>query len=230
MMSYSCFAECAAITDIHFPTNLSVIPESCFSGCLSLTEVTIPSTVREISYHAFFNTPNLKYAHVISGPSLCSVMGFSENTTVNISYEVGYKGLEYELIDGKAYVTGYTYIPVDESAISVEDCSDTPIIPYIYQGYPVVGIADGAFSGDDCRNIRCMDISYSITQIGARAFSGCSDLVRIDIPTSLNDISPSAFDGCGDETVVMSYESEYLLMYFADKDVEYRLHGEHSFG
>ena len=94
------------------------------------------------------------------------------------------EGLQYELSsDETAYlVTG------------IGDCKDMQIlIPSEYNGLPVTGISEGAFTQ---KKITAVFLPNSITSIGAWAFGGCTKLLYVDIPSTVTDIGIEAFEGC----------------------------------
>ena len=73
-------------------------------------------------------------------------------------------------------------------------------IPATYNGRPVTGISERAFSA--CDNLTAVTIPEGVTSIGQLAFSDCSSLTKIKIPASVTNISYSAFSGCGGLTGV----------------------------
>ena len=67
-------------------------------------------------------------------------------------------------------------------------------IPSVVNGYSVVQIGHGAFSG--CEKVTSFNLPNNINEIGYDAFSGCSSLESINIPTGLKAIGSSAFSNC----------------------------------
>ena len=100
-------------------------------------------------------------------------------------YVGGVEALEYTLNDdGESYsVTGI-------GACSMEEFT----IPSIYNGLPVTGIGDYAFSS--CAQLKSVVVPDSVTGIGNYAFSGCKDLMRVVIGIGTKRIGDSAFSGC----------------------------------
>ena len=69
-------------------------------------------------------------------------------------------------------------------------------------------IGDEAFMGCGFSYVYLGD---GVTQIGARAFSGCADMLYIRIPSSVTVIGEDAFAGCGRLTVGCAADSAAYL-------------------
>ncbi len=67
-------------------------------------------------------------------------------------------------------------------------------IPKNFGKYPVVSIADDAFTMSE--TLQSVIIPDSITKIGAYAFSRCTELKSVSFPESVQEIGEYAFSGC----------------------------------
>ena len=67
-------------------------------------------------------------------------------------------------------------------------------IPRTFGKYPVVSIADDAFTMSE--TLLSVIIPDSITKIGAYAFSRCTELKTVSVPESVTEIGEYAFSGC----------------------------------
>ena len=92
-------------------------------------------------------------------------------------------GLEFTL-DGDAYVVSGIGSAKDQSIR----------IPALYNGLPVVGIADSAFKSTSF--IRHVEIPEGVTSIGESAFYMCKSLETVDIPDTVSKIGEDAFTSC----------------------------------
>ncbi len=93
-----------------------------------------------------------------------------------------------------------TYSVIDDSRfVEVTECaasaSHVNILPKI-DGYTVVSIADGAFSGCDSLQSVTFPNNEEFTSIGAYAFSECSSLKSVSIPDSISEIPIGMFAYC----------------------------------
>ncbi len=86
----------------------------------------------------------------------------------------------------------------------IGDCQDSRIVvPATYNGYPVIAIAKDAFKSNS--SFYEIILPSSITDIGARAFSGCKGLKTIKIPNGVEYLERETFADCTAlETVILS--------------------------
>ena len=86
----------------------------------------------------------------------------------------------------------------DENAYCVTGlgtCKDTNlVIPFEFQGLPVIGIGDKAFYVNT--SLKSITLPDSVTNIGDYAFSGCTSLSDINIPDGVTSIADYAFSNC----------------------------------
>ena len=99
---------------------------------------------------------------------------------------------KYVLEDGGAKITGY-----------VEEPSGELVLPGELDGYPVTGIGEYAFTGDEdlssaavLVDITSVIIPEGVVVIGEYAFDSCTELTSVTIPKSVTVIGDSAFSNC----------------------------------
>lgn len=166
------FQNCKGLKHITLPEKLERIGEGAFENCVQLQELALPASMREIGYHAF-----------------CGCTGL---TNVRISAEI--PGM-------MRYVFG--------KCSGLADSQGHVIVAGIYYGYygeaktvtipnGVVGIAEGAFSGIECSELRQIILPDSLRRIGSKAFDHCIHLESLFIPNGTKDISQDAFPIWGD--------------------------------
>lgn len=94
-----------------------------------------------------------------------NVTATATNAIYTAVYRVASAGLEFDVQDDEAIVTG------------LGECTDTDIIiPSKHQGYPVTAIDISAFAGED---ITSVTIPASVKDIGKKAFYNCSELTDV---------------------------------------------------
>lgn len=161
------FQNCKGLKHITLPEKLERIGESAFENCVQLQELALPASMREIGYHAFYGCIGL--------------------TNVRISAEI--PGM-------MKYVFG--------KCSALADSQGHVIVAGIYYGYygkaetvtipnGVVGIAEGAFSGIECSELRQIVLPDSLRRIGRKAFDHCVHLESLFIPDGTKDIAQDAF-------------------------------------
>ncbi len=90
-----------------------------------------------------------------------------------------------------ADVTGYSVKANFDSA----DTEKTEIVlPYEYEGLPVVTVSESGFAGKE--NITSIVIPNTVTSVKAKAFQGCISLNKVVLPKNIKVLSDSLFEDC----------------------------------
>lgn len=166
-IDHGTFQNCKGLKHITLPEKLERIGESAFENCVQLQELALPASMREIGYHAF-----------------CGCTGL---TNVRISAEI--PGM-------MRYVFG--------KCSGLADSQGHVIVAGIYYGYygeqeivtipnGVSSIAEEAFSGIECSELRQIVLPDSLRRIGSKAFDYCIHLESLFIPDGAKDIARDAF-------------------------------------
>ena len=114
-------------------------------------------------------------------------------------YDFTANGLHYTLKGNEAIVIGSVLNDINGYANMVHGIPKCDIIipEYVaYKGkkYSVTMIGASAFSG--CVGIISVTIPETVTKIGRSAFFGCSTITTVKIPNSVAEIGEYAFYGC----------------------------------
>lgn len=131
-----------------------------------------------------------------------------------------WEGFEYTVQDSGIILESYNG---EETEVS---------IPYTFDNYYVVEIADHAFEGNqfitsvsmpstinrigkrsfaDCINLEVINFSNGLTEIGEEAFSNCKQLSSISLPANLQAIGRRAFSGCRNISYIYDLTGYYSM-------------------
>ena len=117
----------------------------------------------------------------------CTVCDSAQPASEGLKFELSYDGKSYYVAGWKSYSYFSTKFVV---------------IPDSYNGKPVTGITESAFTASDMEEII---LPNTIIEIESLAFYGCENLKTIRIPDSVTSIGSSAFSGCDSlETVYIN--------------------------
>ncbi len=182
------FEGCTGLTGtLVIPRGVTTIGSRAFAGCTGLTGVVyIPPTVTFWAKDAFDGT-SLKIldASTPGGDVTTDTDLPATDTDLPATSTDLPAGLEYEITDEGAVITGYT--GAEEAAIS---------IPAVIEGKPVVAIGNGAFQ-DQYGLTGTLVLPSTVRRIGDSAFYGCSSLTGgLTLPSGLTEIGAFAFCDC----------------------------------
>ncbi|MCQ2315198.1 MAG: leucine-rich repeat protein [Bacteroidales bacterium] len=190
------FYECTALSQIHIPEGVTKIDNMCFRGS-GLTEVWFPSTLTVIEVYCFYKCTNLKRTYFKSTYNLerieqnafCDCSNFE--TIDNDLFTVKYIG-EQAFSGCKKLVSEFfmTYCDTIESD-AFSGCSSLKKVSIYGGSY----LGSSAFYG--CTSLE--EVDCKMKHIGSYAFSGCSALKKVHLQNT-EYIGSSAFKTYGKDT------------------------------
>ena len=216
------FNQCTKLESISLPNSINIITNFMFSFCEALTNIVIPTNITKIEPQAFNGCANLtsiEFTH--QGVwKVTTNTDYTEGEVIDItdsSVNVLMLTNSKEASENPGYAEYYWYNStliqqttgeLSSSWLQFDEDSDTYTvirgadslpnhltIPKMYNGYPIVAIADNAFK--DCTELLSVQFEEGslITTIGTYAFSGAS-IGSVVIPNNVVTISNYAFYGC----------------------------------
>lgn len=190
------FANCNQMTSITMPS-VEEIGTNAFNLCSSLGYLIIPKSVQYVSSTILRNTTTQVYVRV--SEEMTQELGWSEtwnnyNSNQEVEYDSNFTpSIEYEEVlstnsrTRSSEVVGY-YV---ESAQPFSEKRDEDIYVYIpaeYNGLPIVGIADSAFTYNEITSI-IVGYSDDPIYIESYAFNGVYKCSQIIINREINIVS-----------------------------------------
>ena len=146
------------------------IAEDAFVGMTGITSLEIGEGIEEIGEGAFDGCVNLSVLILPTG------------------LELGFNAFErfpsLKWIETTSGGCGFKY---DQKCVIYPTgvCTGSVLVPGALNGYPIVKIAEGAFSG--MTGITAIEIGEGIVELGDGAFDGCTSLSSISLPETLED-------------------------------------------
>jgi len=192
-IDYGAFAVCSGLTSVTIGNGVTSIGDLAFENCEKLTSVTIGSGIREIGNYAFSNCSRLTdvTCKAVSVP-------FTSTNAFNNSYLD-----KATLYVPAGTVEAYRFTEPWKRFMSIvaltEDTPDeTPQYAINDEGTATIVSANN--SADEKyvvpSSVTIDGVEYTVTEIGANAFSGCTDMTAVTIPETIVAIGDHAFSGC----------------------------------
>ncbi len=194
------FKGCTALIDLSIGNSVTSIGESAFQGCTGITIITsLPMSPPMISNNTFSGVDKTNCALLVPDRSMSQYAGaryWKDFLRLSkISSDNTLDGLYFDINpDGTSVTVTYqnNFSPRYSSLVSDLVIPDNIVING--KTYSVTAIGASAFSG--CTGITSLTIPNSVTSIGEHAFNGCTGLTSITIPNSVTSIGDETFRGC----------------------------------
>lgn len=175
-------------------SEIEYIGKYAFANCVEVVEITIPSGVTYMGAAVFLDWGTEKTVEIKADVSL--VYLWDVDWALQCYARINWKGYYAAATEGLDYIFNEEY---ECYTVAVGECFEysegTVVIPAIYNGYPVTGVAESGFCG--CEWIeKVMIVGSNLSGIGAHAFEGCINLVAINVSEGVEYIGEMAFAWC----------------------------------
>lgn len=185
--------NCPALTTVHLPSGLKVLPDYTFGMDTLMTNFNLPPTLERIGYQAFYQCKGLKQFTIPDGIKTIGEEVFRESGLQSFSwpgdrFHIIPNGTFWGCPDLKSITIPAT---VDSIGASVfRDCTSLTSLT-LPEGLRVVG----NYLCNGCTSLTQVKIPQSVYHIGSDVFSRCP-LTQVSIPDGVTYIGGGAFEGC----------------------------------
>ena len=199
--------------------SVTSVASHAFLNCSQLTSITLPSTINDIAENAFEECNGLTALNVGMTALPSTSEGGWDNAFVGIdktkcklyvpkgtsSVYSAWRSYFATIVDGETFIETVngvetTFVIIGDNAVQLGD--GTVAIPTTFSGVytiPETVTHDGT--------------TYTITAIGASAFSGCTNLTEAVIPNTVTTLGNEIFSGCTNLTSVTLSQSVTAIPY-----------------
>ena len=174
---FSAFRDCAHLTTVNLPADLTALGESAFPYCTALATVELPEGLKEIGSNAFSNSG----LQTISIPSSVTVIGEYAFYNVQSLTEV-------------TFASGSKLREIGESAFMYDANLSGIDLP---NGLLTLGGYVFKESG-----LTTIQLPNSLQSIGNLCFEKCMSLQQVSVSENIKSLGESPFSGCENITTV----------------------------
>lgn len=204
-IGHSCFRGCSSLLSISIPNGITEIKDWTFEGCSNLREIKLPNTITTIGEDAFSGCASLEEVKLPEATNTIGKSAFSycnklriiniPSTVTNIGSDCFYRSNNLQRINindfaawceikfGGEFPTNKLYI--NGNPISLENLTIPENVKKI-----------GSYAFANCKEMKHVKLSNSITTIEYRSFANCESLIGISLSKNLKTIGQYCFGNC----------------------------------
>ena len=185
------FSNCADLTTILLPEDITTIGVQAFDSCRSLETIVIPATVTEIGQGAFQDCSNLNNVHIPESVTSIGSSAFEDCvslTEIEIKQQLSLQSYTFF-----GCTKLHTAILSGVTEIGYRAFYGCIALKNVTLGENLRSIGDSAF--EECVSLSGIEIPDSVETIDEYAFFNCS-LTEITLPESVRSIGDFAFRDC----------------------------------
>ena len=204
------FSECKQLEAVEIPDSVSAIGNSAFSDCSRLKSVKFGKDITDVGFNAFNNCVNIEKVDIPNINIWCRIhFVYSEHSSWEHFKSYTCNPLYY---GADLYVNGklLTDLVIDHiETIDTHTFYNCKSLKSVTVSGSVSAIGDYAFFG--CSNLISVTVSGSVSTIGAYAFFGCSNLQEVKIKKNVDRIGGQAFWNCVKLKDIFIYNSNCTI-------------------
>lgn len=232
-------AECAKLSSVTLPTNLTEIPDYTFYECKSLQHIKIPTLVTKIGDYAFAGdtaladtvnnekgTPDFVFI-LPSNLETIGISAFSECTTLSEIVtndklsSIGSSAFSKSGVKNLNLLRNEKLNNIGTNAFSESSLEQISLPNGITQ------LNYGLFYG--CRNLKSVNLSENLKEIYGSVFKECTSLKQLELPASVTSLlGNGVFINCGGEeglsltlnSLPVTLESHYGTSFYSKPDLD----------
>ena len=196
------FYHIAALKNLTFGKNVSVVDKFMFSYCTGLEEVYLPDNITSVGLWGFRGCTALKTVRLSEKLSQVADYGFSECKSLdNVVFPASMTSVADNSFSNctslKTLDLGSSLMIIGPSAFENDSTLQGIEIPETLYG---LGVA----SFKNCVSLPNVCIK-SISSVGKQAFQGCTGLKWVSLSAKTTSLGEDSFDGCSNIAYVKSY-------------------------
>ncbi len=209
------FSECAELTSVVIPDNVTRIGEGAFWCARKLSSVNIPKNVKRIEFGAFRDCYSLNSIELPNGIESIDIWAFygprlnSITIPSSLVYLGNNRGYDRTFADCSCYMNSMVVEegnPVFDSRNNcnaiIETNTNTLLFGCSNTVIPNDITSIGQYAFFDCKDMESIDLPDNLVSISGSAFSGCSGLRTVKIPDRVIAIGHEGFNNCHSLTSV----------------------------